>query len=108
MRNSDIFILPSLVETFSVVCAEALVSGVPVLVTRCGGPEGFVDERMGVMVPTGDSQALCNSLNFMLDNLVRFSSKYISEQSAAMFAPHRVGRRLHKVYDASVRKTHSL
>jgi glycosyltransferase involved in cell wall biosynthesis len=107
MRNSDIFILPSLVETFSVVCAEAMVSGVPVLVTRCGGPEGFVDERMGVMVPTGDSQALCNGLNFMLDNLVHFSSEYISEQSAAMFAPHQVGRRLHKIYGASVRKTHS-
>lgn len=44
------FALVSHAETFGVVWAEALAAGLPVLATRCGGPEDFVSAESGVLV----------------------------------------------------------
>ncbi len=38
----DTVIVNSYFETYSMVTAEALLSGVPVISTRCGGPEQFI------------------------------------------------------------------
>jgi glycosyltransferase involved in cell wall biosynthesis len=42
LRKASLFVLPSLQEGFGIVVAEALASGVPVVVTPCGGPEELV------------------------------------------------------------------
>ena len=39
MREHDLLVHPSQYETFGVVVLEAIAAGMPVLVTRCGGPE---------------------------------------------------------------------
>ena len=50
LRSTDLFVLPSRKETFSVVTVEAMACGVPVIVTRCGGPEDYVAEPAGLVV----------------------------------------------------------
>jgi L-malate glycosyltransferase len=98
MRKADLFVLPSLFETFSVVTAEALTSGIPVLATRCGGPEEFVTEERGLLVPPGNTEALFNGLDYMLSNLERFNTEQISHYATEHFSPERVGEQLHRVY----------
>lgn len=98
MRTADLLIVPSLFETFSVVAAEALASGTPVLTTRCGGPEEFVTHRVGLVVPAASEQALCEGIDFILSNLGRFDRGDISRYANQLFSPERVGERLHKIY----------
>ncbi len=50
LSQSNVFALLSERETFGVSYAEALTAGVAVIATRCGGPEGFIDNTNGVLV----------------------------------------------------------
>ena len=51
-RSLDVFAIPSAQEGFGIVGIEALAAGVPIVTTRCGGPEEFVlDDRTGFVVP---------------------------------------------------------
>jgi glycosyltransferase involved in cell wall biosynthesis len=100
MRRADLFVLSSLAETFSLPVAEALASGVPVLSTRCGGPEEFLFDDTGRLVSAGDVEALFEGLDGMLDNLHRYSHQWISEYAKELFSPHGVGAKLHAVYQS--------
>ena len=51
MQHADAFVLSSSIETFGVVVVEAQSVGLPVIVTRCGGPEELVSESTGIRVP---------------------------------------------------------
>ncbi len=102
MRQADLFVLPSLFETFSVVIAEALATGTPVLATHCGGPEEFVTEERGLLVPPGNTEALLNGLDYMLNNLESFNTKKISHYAIEHFSPERIGEQLHRIYSECV------
>lgn len=98
MQQAHLFVLPSRFETFSVVTAEALATGLPVLVTRCGGPEEFVSTEVGITVPVEDVGALQTALNTMLDTLNVYVPDRIAEYATACFSPQVVGARLHDIY----------
>lgn len=50
LRTADALVVSSQQETFGVVAIEALAFGRPVLSTRCGGPEEFLDDSNGILV----------------------------------------------------------
>ena len=62
LQWSDVFVLPSLHETFGVVAAEAMACGKWVIATRSGGPEAFVTPDCGDVVPVGDFGALATAM----------------------------------------------
>ncbi len=102
MRRADLFVLPSLCETFSAPAIEALATGTPILATRCGGPEEFVIKDVGLLVPPGDAHTLCNGLDYMLDHLHLYSCKRISQYAIERFSPELVGAKLHAVYQSLI------
>jgi glycosyltransferase involved in cell wall biosynthesis len=60
----DIFALSSHTEGFSIACVEAMACGVPVVGTRCGGPEEIVEHEIsGLLVPANDSAALAGAIH---------------------------------------------
>jgi glycosyltransferase involved in cell wall biosynthesis len=104
MRQADLLVLPSLFETFSVVAAEALTTGTPVLTTRCGGPEEYINEDVGLVVPPADAEALCEGLDYMLDHLEKFNPSKISRYAIERFSPDRIGKQLHGIYLECIKK----
>lgn len=64
----DAVVVPSRAESFSLVALEAMAACVPVVVTRCGGPEEFVHHGVdGFVVPVDDSEALARAITEVLD-----------------------------------------
>ena len=55
VRANTLFVMPSLQEGFGVAVAEALASGVPAVVTPCGGPEEMIRRSGGGRVLSGFS-----------------------------------------------------
>jgi glycosyltransferase involved in cell wall biosynthesis len=64
----DVYVLASRKETFGVVVLEALASGIPVISTRCGGPEDIMIPSTGVMVDPENARSLSEAITFMLQN----------------------------------------
>jgi len=97
MRSCDFLVLPSLWEAFGVVLIEAMACGKPVIATSCGQKE-VVNEETGILVPSKDSEALAEAIDYMLDHYSDYSPEKISRYILERFSPKVVGRQLHEAY----------
>ena len=62
-QNAVCFALSSDEEGFGVVVIESMACGVPVVATRCGGPDGIIsDGTNGYLVSVGDSAMMADRL----------------------------------------------
>lgn len=104
IRKSAFLVTPSHFETFSIVTAEALMCGRPVVATRCGGPEDFVTPKVGILVPVGDHGALKAAVREMRAKASDYDSVAIAEYARARFAPAAVAERILGVYQTALRK----
>ena len=99
---SDIFVLPSRSETFGLVYAEALASGVPVIATKCGGPEDYIDDTNGILVPVDDAEALACAMRTMAGSIADYDREAVSVACKARFDADKTAHDIAVVLDAGV------
>lgn len=59
-------------ESFSLTCLEASAHGLPIVATRCGGPEEIVEDGVtGFLVPVGDVLAMAARITDLLNDPLR-------------------------------------
>lgn len=72
LSKSSLYVCSSLHEGFSLTTVEAMAAGLPVVATRCGGPEEIVVEgETGLLVPIADSRALAAGILAVLTDKER-------------------------------------
>lgn len=99
MQSHRVFALPSKGETFSMVCAEALSCGTPVVATRCGGPEYVVPDFGGILVPVGKSDDFGGALRRVLENRGGYPPDRLHAYVEERFSMASVVLRLRQIYD---------
>lgn len=66
-QQANAFVLPSDEEGLGMVVLEAMACGVPVVATRCGGPDGIIsDGQDGHLVALDDGETMAARLNQLL------------------------------------------
>lgn len=97
--KADFYISPSLQETFGVVIIEALSFGLPVVVTRCGGPEYIVNDSVGIVVEKNSVDELIRGINHILANKNAYNREKIIKYCEETYSENVVSERIINVYN---------
>jgi glycosyltransferase involved in cell wall biosynthesis len=94
----DVMVVSSHYETFGVVAAEALMAGLPVIATRCGGPECIVEDGDGLLVSPKQPAELGKAMMQLAENLLDYNPVLIADRAKARFSGTAVAARLTSEY----------
>ncbi len=103
-HNSICFILLSAYETFGVAYAEALACGIPVIATKCGGPEDILNSSNGLIIPVNDEEAAFNSILNICNNFEAYNSIFIQEDINTRFSENTFIGRISDIYETILNK----
>ncbi|MBQ9204524.1 MAG: glycosyltransferase [Prevotella sp.] len=99
LNESHVFVLSSRSETFGVVCIEALSQGLPNIATICGGPEEFINESNGILVPANDADALAEAMTKMHDTYDSYDRTAIAKECLCKFSPSVIAKQLTSIFE---------
>ena len=99
MNAADIFVLPSLNESFGVVNIEAMACGTPVISTNAGGvPSIICDSKYGLMAEPGDVSDLIRCITEAYGT--KWDEKIIREYVENTYSQKAVAKQLLDIYDS--------
>jgi glycosyltransferase involved in cell wall biosynthesis len=96
-RENDIFVMPSITETFGLVYGEAMSQGLPVIYTKNQGFDGQFEEGMvGYHVNCNNARDIANKIIEVMNNYQIISSNCI--QLCDKFDWNTIGQEYKKLY----------
>lgn len=101
LRQADIFVLPSLRETFPLVNLEAMASGLPVIASAVGAiPDVVMDGETGFLVPPNDSASIAERLSFLVadDKLRRRMGRKARKRVEDYYSMDAVAKKILNLY----------
>ena len=98
MAESACFVLSSHVETFGVVVIEALSQGIPVIATKCGGPESIIVPGDGILVEVANVNALAQAMKEVVENPELYDSDSIRQRCLERFSEKAFILRVEEIY----------
>ena len=101
-RRALCLAVPSDEEGFGVVVIEAMASGIPVVSTRCGGPDGVITDGVeGYLVDRGDAEGMADRLGQLIDRpeLAEEMGRRALAAVQARYSDDAAGEAFLKVYD---------
>ena len=98
MAESACFVLSSHVETFGVVVIEALSQGIPVIATKCGGPESIIVPGDGILVEVANVNALAQAMKEVVENPELYESDSIRQRCLERFSEKAFILRVEEIY----------
>lgn len=98
--KSDMFVLPSQRETFGVVLIEALSFGLPCIAFKGSGPDDIITPENGILVENQNPESLAMAILEMIDNLGRYDSERIKQDTLHRFSDVGVGEQLQDIYQS--------
>lgn len=97
-KAADFFVLNSHFETFNIAAAEALLHGLPVVSTRCGGPEEFVNEANGVLTEVNNPAKLAEAMMQVIENYARYDRKAMCVKMKQQYSNGVITEQFKKMY----------
>jgi len=97
LQESDCFTLSSNFETFGLVIIEAMSCGLPVISTKCGGPESIiVNSKLGIICEKEDINKFSDAMKLIIKN--NYDNKYIRNYAIENFSYEFLSLKLINIY----------
>ena len=97
-QEHGFFILTSNFETFNIAAAEAMLSGLTVVSTRCGGPSEFVNEHTGIWIEHNTPADAAKAIIEMIARRSEFDSDRIARETQDKFGNETISAQLKQLY----------
>lgn len=104
--HTDLYLSASFCETFGVAILEALACGIPVISTICGGPEDFITPAEGLLVPTHDSQAMADAIEYFQHHADQYNRPAIAQKCIDCFSPRVIAQQLTEIFEQTITTYH--
>ncbi len=104
LHASDIYLSPSIVESFGIATLEAMCAGLPCVVTDIAGSRDLVSSEFGCLVKPKDIESMSNAIKFLIDNPAKrkeMGSKALIE--AQKYDWHNIAKMYLKVYNTALK-----
>lgn len=99
LQRSDVFVLSSKYETFGVVLIEAMSCGLPLIATKCGGPDSIItNEKLGLLVENNNVIKLSEAMKKVYEKRNQYNSSFIREYAVRNFSEQAVATKLITIY----------
>ena len=102
IRDHDALVLSSDVETFGVVLVEAMTVGLPVIATKCGGPESIVLPETGILIEPNNSTELYTAMKNIIDKYDEFDSIKIREIALKVYSDNSYGNNIREAINSVI------
>ena len=77
LNKHNIYVMSSEIETFGIPAIEAFASGIPVIATKCLGPEEFVDNKNGKLISIANPREMADAIIDVYNNYNKYDIKYL-------------------------------
>jgi len=101
----DLFVSASRNETFGIVLIEAMSCGLPVIATKCGGPQEIVTEENGILIDKDNVQELAEAIENMSKNISRYNQNTIRISTEKRFGVRTFIEKINALYLDTLTKT---
>lgn len=98
LSQADCLVQFSNYENFPVVLAESLACGVPVISTRVGGIDEFIDSSCGVLIEKNNISQLQQVMEKCIDGEILFDSEHLRKKAINLFSYEVVGNQFLDIY----------
>lgn len=96
-RHNDIFVMPSINETFGLVYIESLSQGMPIIYSKGQGVDGYFEEgKVGYHVVSTDALDVAQAIERILDDYNAISSR--CHDAASTFSWRRIASIYNTIY----------
>lgn len=98
--QSDCFVLSSERETFGIVLIEAMAKGLPVISTKCGGPEDIINPSNGLMVPPKNPDEIARAMDYMVEHAKEYDENHIRDYCYNNFSQTKITNQILNAYQS--------